>query len=60
MNGKKIAIVVMPGGLICSLEQLIAQRSMVFEVCATPVAVCHCCAACFVRIDVTPRICECR
>jgi hypothetical protein len=44
MNGKKIAIVVTPRGL-CSLEQLIAQRSMVFEVCATPVAVCHCCAA---------------
>jgi len=38
MNGKKIAIVVMAGALIFSLERLIAQRSMVFEVGATPVA----------------------
>jgi hypothetical protein len=44
--------------LIFSLERLIAQRSMVFEVGATPVAMCHCCAACFVRIGATPRICE--
>jgi hypothetical protein len=36
MNGKKIAIVVMAGVLIFSLEPLIAQRSMVFEVGATP------------------------
>jgi hypothetical protein len=40
MNGKKIAIVVMAGALIFSLERLIAQRSMVFEVGATPVAMC--------------------
>ena len=31
MNGKKIAIVVMAGALIFSLERLIAQRSMVFR-----------------------------
>jgi hypothetical protein len=60
VNGKKIAIVVMAGGLIFSLERLIAQRSMVFEVGATPVAGCHCCAACFVGIDATQRICEWR
>jgi hypothetical protein len=58
MNGKKITIVVMAGALIFSLERLIAQRSMVFEVGADPVAMCHCCAACFVRIGATPRICE--
>jgi hypothetical protein len=39
-----------------SLERLITQRSMVFEDGATLVAVCHCCAACCVRIDATPRI----
>jgi hypothetical protein len=58
MNGKKIAIVFMAGALIFSLERLIAQRSMVSEVGATPVAMCHCCAVCFVRIGATPRICE--
>jgi hypothetical protein len=31
MNGEKIAIVVMAGALIFSLERLIAQRSMVFR-----------------------------
>jgi hypothetical protein len=60
MSGKKIAIVVMAGALIFCLERLIAQRSMVFEVGATAVAVCHCCAACFFRIDATSRICEWR
>jgi hypothetical protein len=60
VNGTKIAIVAPAGALIFSLERLITQRSMVFEDSTTPVAVCHCCAACCVRIDATPRIYEWR
>jgi hypothetical protein len=58
MNGKKVAIVVVAGDLAFSLKRLIAQRSMVFEVGATTVAVCPCYAASFLRIDATSRICE--
>lgn len=45
---------------ITFFHSLITQRSAVFEDDARLIVVCHCCAACYIRIDATSTICEWR